>query len=245
MSYRVEYERLIALISAAADAPLFSLEAWQAYLGAETETVRLFSAQLAREWQPLHVPNALCQKVMAQTQTHLATSGLAWHNLWAHILRVTGNALLLARSAEISAEQAFLLGILHDVGKLDELKQGVSHELIGALMAQQWLEAELPAQTVERLAAAIAKRGAQDDPFVQVLHDADKLDKIGATGILRRLSSHVGEQNPSAALRLVLHELAHFPRMHFADSAQLAERKRNFVAAFLVRAASLVVNANG
>jgi HD superfamily phosphodiesterase len=240
MSYRIEYERLIGLISAAADAPLFSLEAWQAYLGAETETVRLFSAQLAYEWQPLHVPSALCQTVMAQAQAHLAASGFAWRNLWAHILRVTGNALLLAESAEISAEQAFLLGILHDVGKLDELQQGTSHELIGAQMAQQWLASELPAEIIERLAAAIAKRGAHDDPFVQVLHDADKLDKIGATGILRRLSSYIGEQNPAAALRIVLHELAHFPKMHFAESARLAERKRNFVAAFLARAAMLI-----
>jgi len=240
MSYRVEYERLIALIGAAADAPLFSLEAWQAYLGAETETVRLFSAQLAYEWQPWHVPSALCQIVMAQAQAHLAASGLSWRNLWAHILRVTGNALLLAESAEISAEQAFLLGILHDVGKLDELQQGTSHELIGAQLTQQWLASELPAEIIERLAAAIAKRGAQHDPFVQVLHDADKLDKIGATGILRRLSSHIGEQNPSAALRVVLHELAHFPEMHFAESARLAERKRNFVAAFLARTTLLV-----
>jgi HD superfamily phosphodiesterase len=240
MSYRIEYERLIALIGAATDAPFFSLEAWQAYLGAETEIVRTFSAQLAREWQPLCVPSALCQTVMAQAQAHLASSGLAWRNLWAHILRVTGNALLLADSAAISAEQAFLLGILHDVGKLDELKQGVSHELVGALMAQQWLAAELPAQTVERLAAAIAKRGALSDPLVQALHDADKLDKIGATGILRRLSSYSGAQNPAAALRLVLDELAHFPKMHFAESARLAERKRNFVAAFLARAAMLI-----
>jgi HD superfamily phosphodiesterase len=240
MSYRIEYERLIGLISAAADAPLFSLEAWQAYLGAETETVRLFSAQLAYEWQPLHVPSALCQTVMAQAQAHLAASGFAWRNLWTHILRVTGNALLLAESAEISAEQAFLLGILHDVGKLDELRQGTSHELIGAQMAQQWLASQLPTDIVERLAAAIAKRGAQHDPFVQVLHDTDKLDKIGATGILRRLSSYIGEQNPAAALRIVLHELAHFPKMHFAESARLAERKRNFVAAFLARAAMLI-----
>ena len=240
MSYRIEYERLIGLISAAADAPLFSLEAWQAYLGAETETVRLFSAQLAYEWQPLHVPSALCQTVMAQAQAHLAASGFAWRNLWAHILRVTGNALLLAESAEISAEQAFLLGILHDVGKLDELRQGTSHELIGAQMAQQWLASQLPTDIVERLAAAIAKRGAQRDPFVQVLHDADKLDKIGATGILRRLSSYIGEQNPAAALRVVLNELAHFPKMHFAESARLAERKWNFVAAFLARTTLLV-----
>jgi HD superfamily phosphodiesterase len=235
MSHCVEYERLIALISAAADASLFSLEAWQAYLGAETETVRLFSAQLAYEWQPLRVPSALCQTVMAQAQAHLAAGGLSWRNLWSHVLRVTGNALLLAGSAEISPEHAFLLGILHDVGKLDELRQGTPHEFIGARLARQWLTSELPAAIIERLAAAIAKRGAQCDPFVQVLHDADKLDKIGATGLLRRLSSHVGEQNPAAALRIVLHELAHFPKMHFTESARLAERKRDFTTAFLAR----------
>ncbi|MBO9309530.1 MAG: hypothetical protein J7551_07075 [Chloroflexi bacterium] len=108
---------------------------------------------------------------------------------------------------------------------------------IGAQLGQQCLAPESPAEIVERLAAAIAKCGAQCDPFVQVPHDADKLDKIGATGILRFLYSHTGEQNPSSALRIVLHELAHVPKMDFAESARLAERKRDFVAAFLAHAA--------
>ncbi|MCS6872025.1 MAG: HD domain-containing protein [Anaerolineae bacterium] len=242
MSYYIEYDRLIALISAAEDAPLFSPEAWRAYLGAETETVRTFSAQLAREWQPLHVPSALCQTVMAQAQAHLIASGLRWRNLWAHVLRVTGNALMLARAAEISTEQAFLLGILHDVGKLDEIQHGVPHESVSALMAQQWLQqhdTQLSVQVIERLVAAIAKRGAPSDPLVKVLHDADKLDKIGATGILRRLSSYLGRQNPMAALHVVLDELARFPQMHYLDAARLAESKRNFTAVFLTRALAL------
>lgn len=239
MAHHTEYDHLIALIGAAEDAPLFTPEAWQAYLGAETETVRTFCAQLRREWQPVYVPSPLCQGIMANAQAHLAESGLHWRNLWAHTLRVTGNALMLAEAAEITAEQAFLLGILHDVGKLDEFQYGAAHERIGALMAEQWLsryESELSAQVIERLVAAVAKRGAPSDPFVKVLHDADKLDKIGATGILRRLSSYLGKQNPAAALRIVMDDVARFPQMHYPASIKLAKLKRDFTAVFLARA---------
>jgi HD superfamily phosphodiesterase len=239
MAHHTEYNHLIALICAAEDAPLFSPEAWQAYLGSETETARAFCAQLKREWQPVYIPSALCQTVMGQAQAHLAGISLPWRNLWAHMLRVTGNTLMLAESAEITAEEAFLLGILHDVGKLDELQHGAAHELVGALIAEQWLsryESELSAQIIERLIAAIAKRGAQADPFVKVLHDADKLDKIGATGILRRLSSYLGKQNPAVALRIVMDDVARFPQLHYPASMKLAKLKRDFTAVFLARA---------
>ncbi|MFQ3536969.1 MAG: HD domain-containing protein [Aggregatilineales bacterium] len=243
MRYSIEYARLIALIGAAENAPLFSAQAWQAYLGTETETVRTFCAQLVQEWQPLHVPSPSCQMVMAQAQAHLMASGLAWRNLWAHILRVTGNALMLAEVASISSEEAFLLGVLHDVGKLDELQHGTAHTLIGALMAQQWLQqyaSHMSPERVERIVSAIGKRGCSSDRFVKVLHDADKLDKIGASGLLRRLSSHLGSRNPAAALHIVVDDLAHFPPMHLTSAAQLAEKKRNFTLVFLTRATALV-----
>ncbi len=239
MRSHIEYARLVALIAAAEDAPLFDAQAWRAYLGSETETVRAFGAQLAQEWQLFYVPSPVCQTIMAQAQAHLKASGLAWRNVWSHILRVTGNALMLAGAAGLSPEEAFLLGILHDVGKLDELQHGTAHERVGALMAQQWLRryaSELPLSLIERLANAIAKRGAASDPLARVLHDADKLDKIGATGILRRLSSYYGKRNPTGALRIVMEDVADFPPMHFAPSAQLAERKRNFTLVFLARA---------
>lgn len=238
-----EHTDLVAQLTAAEGAPLFSVSDWQDYLGIERAAARNFSAQLQQEWQPFSVPSALCQTVLDRVQMHLSHSGLTWQNLWAHILRVIGNALRLADEAAISEEQAFLLAALHDVGKLDEVKTGASHALIGALAVRQLLYRhadKLPLNVIERLADAIAKKGAQRDPFRRLLHDADKLDKIGATGILRRLSSAVGKQNPSAALRYVATDLADFPPMHYAAARQLADLKRGFTEQFLGQVAALM-----
>ncbi len=238
-----QHTELITQLTAAESAPLFSAAAWCDYLGAENTTNRAFCAQLQQEWQPFSVPSAVCQTVLDRVQMHLSRSGLAWQNVWAHSLRVIGNALRLADEAEISEEQAFLLAALHDVGKLDEVKTGASHALIGALATRQLLYHHtdtLPLNVIERLADAIAKKGAQRDPFRWLLHDADKLDKIGATGILRRLSSAVGKQRPSAALRYVASDLADFPPMYYAAAQQLADLKRGFTEQFLGQAAALL-----
>lgn len=238
-----EYTDLIAQLTAAEGAPLFSAADWCDYLGTQSAALRAFSAQLQQEWQPFSVPNAVCQSVLDRVQIHLTHSGLAWQNLWAHVLRVIGNALRLADEAQISAQEAFLLAALHDVGKLDEVKTGASHELIGALAVRQLLYRhadKLPLNVIERMAESVAKKGAQRDPFRRLLHDADKLDKIGATGILRRLSSPVGKQNPSAALRYVATDLADFPPMHYAAAQQLANLKRGFTEQFLGQVAVLI-----
>jgi HD superfamily phosphodiesterase len=145
---------------------------------------------LQREWLPVAPPDAACRSVMDAVRAHLARHAV-WPQVWAHVLRVTGNAVQLAPEVGLPPAHAFLLGVLHDAGKLDEAESGIDHALIGGVLARQQLATVLglPLAAVEQIANAISKQAAADDSYLRLLREADKLDKIGATGIARRLSA--------------------------------------------------------
>ncbi len=229
-----DYQALIEGLSAGADQPMYSAADWRPHLSGGTLS-REFLDQLVIEWQPVSIPNEACRQIMEETIAHLAVNP-GWKHLWGHILRVTGNALVLAPEAGVDPVYAFLLGILHDIGKLDELRTGIAHELIGALQTRKILapHTELcPPEVMERIAKAIAKQSFPSDPFVALLHDADKLDKIGATGIMRRLTTDFGARHVRQALRQVTTELENFPEMHFPTARRLEDSKQTFTEVFL------------
>jgi HD superfamily phosphodiesterase len=146
---------------------------------------------------------------------------------------VTGTALALAPEAGIELAHAFLLGMFHDVGKLDELHNGGSHEQIGADIARAQLRTHFSHQIVTLLTNVIAKKASSLNPYTRLVHDADKLDKIGAAGIARRLSTSSGTQFAALALSRVEEDLDNFPEMHFPTSQRMAESKRSFTEMFL------------
>jgi HD superfamily phosphodiesterase len=86
---------------------------------------------------------------------------------------------------------------------------------------------------VTLLTNVIAKQASPLNPYARLIHDADKLDKIGATGIARRLSTSSGTEFAALALRRVEDDLLNFPDMRFPTSHRLAESKKAFTAAFL------------
>lgn len=228
-----ELQRLLGALGAGADQPLFALADWQARLNgvSASPTGSAFMAALSREWLPAVPPDTACESIMEASRAHVALWHDGWPHLWAHTLRVTGTALALASEAGIDPANAFVLGVLHDVGKLDEQRTGVQHELIGALMAHKLLGAlpdHFPSPRIERLANVITKRGTDTDPLRNVLYDADKLDKIGATGILRRISTRQEPAHVALALQIVAMDLGDFPPMHFRVSQRLADQKRTF-----------------
>jgi putative nucleotidyltransferase with HDIG domain len=238
-----EIQDLLGNLMAGADQPIFSADDWALRLG-DGPLARRFLSQMRCEWLPISVCDDFCQQIMDKVRAHLSSWHPGWPHLWGHILRVTGTAQALAPEAGVDPEHAFLLGILHDIGKLDELRTGVDHELIGALMAHKMLHdypERCPAPLVERITAAIAKRGVDSDPFVQVLYDADKLDKIGATGIARRLSTEQGPNHVRFALRVVELDLEDFPEMHFATSRRLVKGKREYTKSFIAQVRSVVM----
>jgi len=196
-----------------------------------------FVNQLGDEWFDAPAPDDFCARVAEHVRRHLASWHPGWPHLWAHILRVTGCALALADDEGASPEEVYLLGVCHDVAKLDELRTSEPHEELGAAFAARVLRGYLPPDRIDAIQAAILKEG-DGDVLGNILHDADKLDKIGATGVLRRISTETRPSWLSSALWRVGDDLARFPPMHFDLSRDLAAAKREFLGWFLPLAES-------
>jgi HD superfamily phosphodiesterase len=231
-----ELRHLIDGLSAGTDQVLFSADDWAFRLGADPEAHQ-FIGQMRLEWLAVAPPDDVCQQMMDFVREHIAAYR-GWPHIWAHMLRVTGNALALAPEAGIDPAHAFMLGIFHDSGKLQEFHGGEDHESLGASLARAKLRSHYNRRTVALLGSVIAKQISPTNPHAQLLHDADKLDKIGATGIARRLSTDYGVLHAGMALRRVADELSRFPAMHFLTSEQLAESKATFTRAFLAQLTS-------
>ena len=210
-----------------------SAGAWAARLddGEPDSLAGRFVAQLRTEWPDAPPPDAFCAQVAGQVRERLAVWHPGWPHLWGHVLRVTGTAVALAGEAGIDPALAYLLVMCHDVAKLDEFDTGEPHEIAGAAFAGEVLAGHLPPGHIAAIQAAIRKKG--DEPLAHLLHDADKLDKIGAAGMVRRISIGTARSEIALGLLRVMQDTRGFPPMHFEGSRALAGSKQAFGAWFL------------
>jgi hypothetical protein len=210
-----------------------SAERWAARLddGDPESLAGRFVTQLRAEWPDVAPPDAFCAQVADQVRERLAAWHSGWPHLWSHVLRVTANAVALAEDADVDPALAYLLGMCHDVAKLDEFETGEAHEIAGAIFAGEVLAGHLPPVHVASIQAAIRKKG--DEPLAHVLHDADKLDKIGAAGMVRRVSTGLIRSEIAQALLRVMQDASRFPPMHFETSRAQAASKQAFGAWFM------------
>ncbi len=196
--------------------------------------VTRFINQLDDEWYDVEPPDSFCAELAGRVQKRLAAGGTTWPNLWAHILRVTGIGLALAEETNTDPVAVYALCLCHDVAKLDEDRIGEAHEDLGAAFAGQALKGHLRPALIEAIQAAILRE--DDGDLGRLLHDADKLDKIGAAGIVRRLSAETEREGVSDELWRVSHDARYFPAMHFDLSREIAAHKRVFQAWFVMLA---------
>jgi uncharacterized protein len=117
-----------------------------------------------------------------------------------HVLRVLATAERLVAQEGADAEIVRAAALLHDVarGKGDRLT--TDHAQAGADMVRAILKGQSPAR-VEAVAEAVAAHRFRAGPDPQsleamILHDADKLDAIGAIGIARAFAfgGHEGQR---------------------------------------------------
>ena len=175
-----------------------------------------------------------------------------------HVLRVLALAEHLAREEGADLEIVHAAALLHDVARGQGDRLLADHAAAGAGMARRLL-AHCPADRVEAVAHAVAAHRFRSGPAPQtvearVLHDADKLDAIGAVGVARAFAfgGHEGqrlwaavppEYEESAATR---HE--HTPvheyylklvkiqdRLLTASARRLARGRHEFMVAFFER----------
>lgn len=193
-----------------------------------------FLDQLDDEWLDAEPPDCVCDRIGSIARRHMMGQHAGWPHLWGHTLRVTGTALDLAFEEGVDPAAAYLLGVLHDVAKLEEGMRAASHEVLGARFARRILTERLPARDVEQIQTAILKEG--EGVLGRILHDADKLDKIGASGVLRRISTSTDKAWALPALDRVADDREHFPTMQTARGRDLAESKLAFLDWFLADA---------
>jgi uncharacterized protein len=117
-----------------------------------------------------------------------------------HVLRVVALATRLAQAEGADREIVRTAGLLHDVARGRESDASDDHALLGAEMARRLLAGQ-PEDKVAAVAHAIAAHRFRTGPEPQtvearVLHDADKLDAIGAIGIARAFAygGHRGQR---------------------------------------------------
>ncbi len=193
--------------------------------------VSRFIDQLETEWFDATPPNAICERLAAQARERISAWHPGWPHAWAHLLRVTGTAVVVAEDEGLDPVSAFIAGICHDVAKMDEFRTLEPHEEAGAQFAAAMLAGYLPPDQIASIAAAVRQKS--DDPLCQIVYDADQLDKIGAAGILRRVSNVKHQTALPTVLWRVMDDAWQFPDMHFDLSNSLFRRKRTFQVWFL------------
>lgn len=112
---------------------------------------------------------------------------------WDHTLRVYNLAMHIGRIENADLEILGMAAILHDIGRPEEMRQGhnVCHAEIGAVMAEAILIGYgLPEEKIEAvkhcvLSHRFSKGHEPQTKEAKILYDADKIDNIGAIGILR------------------------------------------------------------
>jgi len=117
-----------------------------------------------------------------------------------HVLRVLALAEQLARHEGADLEVVRTATLLHDMARGHGDRMSTDHAVAGAELARQLLAGHAP-ERVEAVAHAIAAHRFRAGPSpqtieAQVLHDADKLDAIGAIGVARAFAfgGHEGQR---------------------------------------------------
>jgi putative nucleotidyltransferase with HDIG domain len=216
--------------------PIITPDEWEAHLVhqlrlQQTEITRWFLAALRDEWLPPQPPTPLCDTLTGEVRAYLRSRQGPWATVWGHTWRVGGMALWLAEQNNLDPEVAYLTALFHDAGKLDEEEIGQPHPQIGAKMAERRLRGKLPPNTVRLVHDAIwihPDRPPTSWKVAGVLHDADKLDKIGAAGLARRLSETDNHTDACQGAQRTLDEADSFPALALSASEALLRPKLAF-----------------
>jgi hypothetical protein len=216
--------------------PIITLNEWEVHLThqprlQQTDITRWFLAALRDEWNEPQPPTSLCDTLTGEVRAYLESREGPWATVWGHIRRVAGTALWLAEQNNLSLETTYLSALFHDAGKLDEEKTGQPHPQIGAEMAERRLWGELSPDTVRLIHDAIwihPDRPPTSWKVAGILHDADKLDKIGAAGLARRLSETDDQANACQGAHRTLDEADSYPVPALSVSEALLRPKLAF-----------------
>lgn len=110
---------------------------------------------------------------------------------WEHVYRVYKLALSIAEQEGADPFVVALAALMHDLGRSVQTNKGEHHADVSTRLARELLAVQdVPIDTQEAILHAIAahsfSRGVEARTIeARVVRDADRLDSLGATGILR------------------------------------------------------------
>jgi|GEM_PF-2282749 len=154
---------------------------------------QLKSENLRFEISDENTRRLMCESLMEMSKF------TGWTHIWNHTIRVTGNAIYLAEKENANRDMCFLSAIFHDVYKMDKSDE-IGHEIKSAEFAYKILSEfnnefnnnfKFNNEFISSVVNAIRSHtnGTPQTLEAKILWDADKLDKIGACGIMRRIIS--------------------------------------------------------
>jgi len=153
---------------------------------------------------------------------------------WPHVVRVAGYAQLIVEREDLNVDwNALCLAIaFHDVGRLKEFLFGLDHEVYGSYVARKIIESFTGlGGLAEKVSLIILEHSfsSKRKPSMlesMVMSDADKLDALGAIGVVRVF--HTGcitSRNIQESYNHFENKILKLPSlMHFKTSTELAEK---------------------
>lgn len=105
-----------------------------------------------------------------------------------HIARVRRNAELISNGMKFNSELFEIALLLHDIGVADWIKYRNDHVKTGIALAKRFLlNNAFTSAEIDAVLHCISEHSIEGMPATaeaKILHDADLLDNIGATGIM-------------------------------------------------------------
>lgn len=197
-------------------------------------------AQLALE----ALPGALVEKAKRYFD------GLDPAHDWYHNLRVIALCERIGREEGADMLVLRLAALLHDIGRAEERQTGECHAEISARQCEPLLRAEgIEEEVITKVQRAILthRYRKQNPPTTleeQILFDADKLDSIGAIGVVRAFAYSVFIQQPIQSDDPLQHtparefemKLAHLKDRMITNTAKsIADERHQYMLEFFAR----------
>lgn len=160
----------------------------------------------------------------------------SWHRTY-HTKQTVRLAIALAKKENADIEKCVVSAWLHDIAKYQE-KDNIDHGDEGAKIARSFLIGlNFPKKDAEEISYAIKqhnKNGYKKTIESKIIWDADKLQGIGAYGLLRIYGFYISEgKNQEEAYRLSLKEQSIFLKNFYTPAAKkIAKEKISFLESF-------------
>lgn len=192
----------------------------------------------------LHAAASFVKKYMEKTQRPQMGLRRTADFRWRHTLRVLEAAREIGRREGADLRVVEMAGLLHDVAKLDYRCDEIHHAVLGSEIAAEFLTGRnLPRQFIRQVVEAVRyhsfdthRDGLRLETLV--LKDADRLDEVGALGVLRTAADHSSSDYRGHFYqgREALKTLEHLP-FFTAGGKALFSRRFNFMCQFWQQAA--------